>query len=106
VLSSRYLPDRQLPDKAIDLIDEAAAMIRTEIDSLPAELDQANREIMLLEIGREARPKERGQDGPGDGQHNKGDNDFDEGEAARTAANVIAQSRSPKGRSRQHRNRR
>jgi ATP-dependent Clp protease ATP-binding subunit ClpB len=58
VLSSRYLPDRQLPDKAIDLIDEAAAMIRTEIDSLPAELDQANREIMRLEIEREALRKE------------------------------------------------
>jgi len=58
VLSSRYLPDRQLPDKAIDLIDEAAAMIRTEIDSLPAELDQAKREIMRLEIEREALRKE------------------------------------------------
>jgi len=58
VLSSRYLPDRQLPDKAIDLIDEAAAMIRTEIDSLPAELDQASREIMRLEIEREALRKE------------------------------------------------
>ncbi len=58
VLSNRYLPDRQLPDKAIDLIDEAAAMIRTEIDSLPAELDQANREIMRLEIEREALRKE------------------------------------------------
>jgi ATP-dependent Clp protease ATP-binding subunit ClpB len=58
VLSNRYLPDRQLPDKAIDLIDEAAAMIRTEIDSLPAELDQAKREIMRLEIEREALRKE------------------------------------------------
>src|SRR5699024_9834900 len=43
VLSNRYITDRQLPDKAIDLIDEAAAMIRTEIDSLPTELDEANR---------------------------------------------------------------
>ncbi|MDY7001053.1 MAG: ATP-dependent chaperone ClpB [Thermodesulfobacteriota bacterium] len=53
-LSHRYISDRQLPDKAIDLIDEAAAMIRTEIDSLPTDLDQANREIMQLEIEREA----------------------------------------------------
>lgn len=43
MLSNRYITDRQLPDKAIDLIDEAAAMIRTEIDSLPTELDEANR---------------------------------------------------------------
>ncbi|GFH62423.1 MAG: ATP-dependent chaperone protein ClpB [Candidatus Desulfovibrio kirbyi] len=53
-LSHRYITDRQLPDKAIDLIDEAAAMIRTEIDSLPAELDEANRKVMQLEIEREA----------------------------------------------------
>lgn len=53
-LSSRYITDRQLPDKAIDLIDEAAAMIRTEIDSLPTELDEVNRKIMQLEIEREA----------------------------------------------------
>lgn len=58
VLSNRYISDRQLPDKAIDLIDEAAAMIRTEIDSLPAELDQANRKIMQLEIEREALRRE------------------------------------------------
>ena len=58
VLSQRYLPDRQLPDKAIDLIDEAAAMIRTEIDSLPAELDQINRKVMQLEIEREALKRE------------------------------------------------
>jgi len=58
VLSQRYLPDRQLPDKAIDLIDEAAAMIRTEIDSLPAELDQINRKVMQLEIEREALRRE------------------------------------------------
>jgi ATP-dependent Clp protease ATP-binding subunit ClpB len=57
-LSNRYIPDRQLPDKAIDLIDEAAAMIRTEIDSLPAELDEANRKVMQLEIEREALRKE------------------------------------------------
>jgi ATP-dependent Clp protease ATP-binding subunit ClpB len=58
VLSSRYIADRQLPDKAIDLIDEAAAMIRTEIDSLPAELDQINRKVMQLEIEREALKRE------------------------------------------------
>ncbi len=58
VLSSRYISDRQLPDKAIDLIDEAAAHIRTEIDSLPSELDEANRKIMQLEIEREALRKE------------------------------------------------
>ncbi len=58
VLSTRYISDRQLPDKAIDLIDEAAAMIRTEIDSLPAELDEANRKIMQLEIEREALRRE------------------------------------------------
>ena len=58
VLSNRYNTDRQLPDKAIDLIDEAAAMIRTEIDSLPTELDEANRKVMQLEIEREALRKE------------------------------------------------
>lgn len=58
VLSARYITDRQLPDKAIDLIDEAAAMIRTEIDSLPSELDEANRKVMQLEIEREALRRE------------------------------------------------
>ena len=53
-LSSRYISDRQLPDKAIDLIDEAAAMIRTEIDSMPEELDELIRRSMQLEIEREA----------------------------------------------------
>jgi ATP-dependent Clp protease ATP-binding subunit ClpB len=57
-LSSRYISDRQLPDKAIDLIDEAAAMIRTEIDSLPTELDEINRKTMQLEIEREALRRE------------------------------------------------
>jgi ATP-dependent Clp protease ATP-binding subunit ClpB len=57
-LSHRYITDRQLPDKAIDLIDEAAAMIRTEIDSLPAELDEAERKLMQLEIEREALRRE------------------------------------------------
>ncbi len=58
VLSARYISDRQLPDKAIDLIDEAAAMIRTEIDSLPSDLDQINRKVMQLEIEREALRRE------------------------------------------------
>ncbi len=57
-LSDRYITDRHLPDKAIDLIDEAAAMIRTEIDSLPTELDEINRRIMQLEIEREALRRE------------------------------------------------
>ncbi len=57
-LSNRYIPDRQLPDKAIDLIDEAGAMIRTEIDSLPTELDEVNRKVMQLEIEREALRRE------------------------------------------------
>ncbi len=57
-LSHRYISDRQLPDKAIDLVDEAAAMIRTEIDSLPEELDVANRKVMQLEIEREALRRE------------------------------------------------
>ena len=50
VLSNRYIADRFLPDKAIDLIDEACAMIRTDIDSLPADLDAVNRRVMQLEI--------------------------------------------------------
>ncbi|WP_462424739.1 ATP-dependent chaperone ClpB [Fusobacterium ulcerans] len=60
-LSNRYIADRQLPDKAIDLIDEAAAMIRTEIDSMPAELDELTRKSMQLEIEREALKKETDQ---------------------------------------------
>ena len=58
VLSQRYISDRFLPDKAIDLIDEAASRLRTEIDSLPVELDEAERRIMQLEIEREALRKE------------------------------------------------
>jgi ATP-dependent Clp protease ATP-binding subunit ClpB len=54
VLSHRYIADRFLPDKAIDLIDEAASRLRMEIDSLPAELDEVSRRIMQLEIEREA----------------------------------------------------
>jgi ATP-dependent Clp protease ATP-binding subunit ClpB len=59
VLSQRYISDRFLPDKAIDLMDEAAAMIRTEIDSLPSELDEITRRIMQLEIEQEALKKEK-----------------------------------------------
>ena len=57
-LSNRYITDRFLPDKAIDLVDEACAMIRTEIDSMPAELDQVSRRIMQLEIEQAALQKE------------------------------------------------
>ncbi len=59
VLSHRYITDRFLPDKAIDLIDEACAMIRTEIDSLPTELDEITRKIMQLEIEETALQKEK-----------------------------------------------
>jgi ATP-dependent Clp protease ATP-binding subunit ClpB len=58
-LSHRYIADRFLPDKAIDLIDEAAARLRTEIDSKPTELDAVDRQIMQLEIEREALKKEK-----------------------------------------------
>jgi len=58
VLSHRYISDRFLPDKAIDLVDEAAAKLRTEIDSMPAELDEIQRRVMQLEIEREALKKE------------------------------------------------
>ncbi len=57
-LSNRYITDRFLPDKAIDLIDEAAARLRTEIDSMPAELDELERQIRQLEIERQALKKE------------------------------------------------
>ena len=57
-LSNRYISDRFLPDKAIDLMDEAAARIRTEIDSMPAELDTISRKIMQLEIEKQALLKE------------------------------------------------
>jgi len=59
VLSNRYISDRFLPDKAIDLVDEAAAMIRTEIDSMPVELDEVTRQIMQLEIEQQALKKEK-----------------------------------------------
>ncbi len=58
-LSHRYISDRFLPDKAIDLIDEAASRLRTEIDSKPSELDEIDRKIMQLEIEREALKKEK-----------------------------------------------
>lgn len=58
-LSDRYITERFLPDKAIDLIDEACAMIRTEIDSMPAELDEATRRVMQLEIEEAALRKEK-----------------------------------------------
>ncbi len=61
VLSNRYISDRFLPDKAIDLMDEAGARLRTEIDSMPAELDEAMRRSMQLEIEREALKKETDQ---------------------------------------------
>ena len=58
VLSNRYINDRFLPDKAIDLVDEAAARLRTEIDSLPTELDESKRRILQLEIEAQALAKE------------------------------------------------
>jgi ATP-dependent Clp protease ATP-binding subunit ClpB len=61
VLSHRYISDRFLPDKAIDLVDEAAAKLRTEIDSMPTELDEVSRRVMQLEIEREALRKETDQ---------------------------------------------
>src|SRR5258706_14829691 len=61
-LSNRYISDRFLPDKAIDLMDEAAAKLRLEMDSLPEELDELNRKIMQLEIEREAIRREKDKD--------------------------------------------
>ncbi len=58
VLSNRYISDRFLPDKAIDLVDEACALIKTELDSMPTELDELSRRIMQLEIEEEALKKE------------------------------------------------
>ncbi len=58
VLSHRYITDRFLPDKAIDLVDEACALIKTELDSMPAELDELQRKIMLMEIEEAALKKE------------------------------------------------
>ncbi len=61
VLSHRYITDRFLPDKAIDLVDEAASKLRMEIDSMPVELDEIERRVMQLEIEREALRKEKDQ---------------------------------------------
>jgi len=58
ILSNRYISDRFLPDKAIDLVDEACALIKTELDSMPAELDEVSRKIMQLEIEEAALKKE------------------------------------------------
>ncbi len=59
VLSNRYISDRFLPDKAIDLVDEAAAKLKTEIDSMPTELDEVNRRVMQLQIEETALKKEK-----------------------------------------------
>ncbi len=59
ILSNRYISDRFLPDKAIDLVDEACALIRTEMDSMPAELDEVSRRVMQLEIEEAALRKEK-----------------------------------------------
>ena len=59
ILSHRYISDRKLPDKAIDLIDEAAAKIKTEMNSMPVELDELTRKVMQLEIEKEALKKEK-----------------------------------------------
>ncbi|MCI5613968.1 MAG: ATP-dependent chaperone ClpB [Agathobacter sp.] len=59
VLSNRYISDRFLPDKAIDLVDEACALIKTELDSMPTELDELNRRVMQMEIEETALKKEK-----------------------------------------------
>jgi ATP-dependent Clp protease ATP-binding subunit ClpB len=59
ILSNRYISDRFLPDKAIDLVDEAAAKLRTEIDSMPTEIDEVHRRVLQLEIERETLKKEK-----------------------------------------------
>src|SRR5262249_62088157 len=64
VLSHRYISDRFLPDKAIDLVDEAAARLRMEIDSMPAELDELERRIVQLEIRPAGRRKEESKAAP------------------------------------------
>ncbi|MDN8724027.1 ATP-dependent chaperone ClpB, partial [Staphylococcus aureus] len=58
-LSNRYITDRFLPDKAIDLVDEACATIRVEIDSMPSELDEVTRKVMQLEIEEAALKEEK-----------------------------------------------
>jgi ATP-dependent Clp protease ATP-binding subunit ClpB len=59
MLSNRYISDRFLPDKAVDLIDEAASRLRIEIDSVPMEIDEIQRKVMQLEIERQALKKEK-----------------------------------------------
>src|SRR5205823_14258312 len=59
VLSHRYITDRFLPDKAIDLVDEAAAKLRTEIESMPTDLDEVHRRVLQLEIERTSLEKEK-----------------------------------------------
>ncbi len=59
MLSHRYISDRFLPDKAVDLIDEAASRLRIEIDSVPMEIDEVQRKMMQLEIERQALKKEK-----------------------------------------------
>ena len=59
VLSNRYISDRFLPDKAIDLVDEACALIKTELDSMPTELDELNRRVMQMEIEETALKKKK-----------------------------------------------
>ena len=61
MLSNRYISDRFLPDKAIDLVDEACALIKTELDSMPTELDELNRRVMQMEIEETALKKETDQ---------------------------------------------
>ena len=63
ILSSRYISDRFLPDKAIDLIDEAAARLRMEIDSKPEEIDKLERRVIELEIQKQALKKEQDEEG-------------------------------------------
>lgn len=64
-LSDRYISDRFLPDKAIDLIDEAASRLRIEIDSMPVEIDEIERRIKQLEIEKQALKREKDQSAPG-----------------------------------------
>jgi len=59
MLSHRYISDRFLPDKAVDLMDEAASRLRIEIDSVPMEIDEVQRKVMQLEIERQALKKEK-----------------------------------------------
>ena len=97
-LSHRYITDRFLPDKAIDLVDEAAARLRTEIDSMPAEIDAVERRIVSLEI--EKRALAEGEDQGGEGAP-RGDR-----EAARRGARGVQRACAPSGRPRRTSSRR